>query len=120
MQLPEFLEGRASEIIGLESIAAERRMLWAVVLGLKPSLDGNKWCILWGDDLQVGVVGWGASPSEAIQAFEYAMIEKVNTRTLPAKAPATEPKDTLRTQEITALVSRLDYLESEIKRLARC
>jgi len=38
----------------------------------KPTLsrDGNKWIALFGDDLQVGVVGVGESPSEAMFHFD--------------------------------------------------
>lgn len=28
--------------------------------------DGNQWCVLFGEDLQVGVAGFGDSPHEAI------------------------------------------------------
>ncbi len=35
---------------------------------LKPTLarDGKQWCVLYGDDLQVGIAGFGDSPYEAI------------------------------------------------------
>lgn len=38
----------------------------------KPTLsrDGNKWIALFGDDLQVGVVGIGESPGEAMFHFD--------------------------------------------------
>lgn len=40
----------------------------------KPTLklDGNKWCALFGDDLAVGVAGFGDSPAEAMFAFDAA------------------------------------------------
>jgi len=28
--------------------------------------DGNKWCVLYGEDLQVGIAGFGDNPHEAI------------------------------------------------------
>ena len=38
---------------------------------LKPSLqkDGNQWCVLYGEDLQVGIAGFGNSPHLAIMDF---------------------------------------------------
>ena len=35
---------------------------------LKPKLtkDGNQWCVLYGDDLQVGIAGFGDTPYKAI------------------------------------------------------
>jgi len=38
---------------------------------LKPSLtmDGNQWCVLYGEDLQVGIAGFGDSPHLAIMDF---------------------------------------------------
>ncbi len=37
----------------------------------KPSLsiDGNKWCALYGDNLQDGVAGFGDSPADAMTDF---------------------------------------------------
>lgn len=34
--------------------------------------DGNKWCCLYGSDLQVGVAGFGDTPEEACAAFDKA------------------------------------------------
>lgn len=38
---------------------------------LKPSIqrDGNQWCVLHGEDLQVGIAGFGDSPHLAILDF---------------------------------------------------
>lgn len=38
----------------------------------KPRLtrDGNQWCALLGDDLQIGVAGFGNSPADAMNAFD--------------------------------------------------
>lgn len=35
-------------------------------------LDGNAWCALYGPDIQVGVCGFGATPTEACTAFDKA------------------------------------------------
>jgi hypothetical protein len=34
--------------------------------------DGNKWCALYGKDLQAGVAGFGDSPALAMEAFDRA------------------------------------------------
>ncbi|MCM5682929.1 hypothetical protein M8A51_25685 [Schlegelella sp. S2-27] len=36
------------------------------------SIDGNQWCALYGDNLQDGVAGFGASPSDAMHDFDRA------------------------------------------------
>jgi hypothetical protein len=46
---------------------------WATILGLTPFPDGDDWCVLYGKDLQVGISGFGATPIEAIRAFDEAM-----------------------------------------------
>lgn len=40
----------------------------------KPTLtkDGNMWCALLGDDLQVGIAGFGPTPAKAMYAFDMA------------------------------------------------
>jgi len=34
------------------------------------SMDGNKWCALYGDNLQDGVAGFGDSPAQAMADFD--------------------------------------------------
>lgn len=34
------------------------------------SIDGNKWCALYGENLQDGVAGFGDSPAQAMQDFD--------------------------------------------------
>lgn len=36
------------------------------------SIDGDQWCALYGENLQDGVAGFGASPAEAMSAFDVA------------------------------------------------
>ena len=47
---------------------------------LKPSLkkDGNQWCVLYGEDLQVGIAGFGNSPHLAIMDFNAQWYESIN------------------------------------------
>jgi hypothetical protein len=40
------------------------------------SLDGNQWCALYGDNLQVGCAGFGDTPALAMAAFDAAWMEK--------------------------------------------
>ena len=39
---------------------------------MRPSIfpDGNMWCALYGEDLQNGVAGFGATPAEACADFD--------------------------------------------------
>lgn len=41
---------------------------------MKPRVfpDGNMWCCLYGEDLQVGVAGFGETPEKACEAFDKA------------------------------------------------
>ena len=50
---------------------AEEDELMNLFTKLKPSLqkDGNQWCVLYGDNLQEGIAGFGNSPSLAIADF---------------------------------------------------
>lgn len=42
------------------------------------SLDGNKWCVLYGDNLQDGVAGFGDSPEEASREFDKAWYQTLS------------------------------------------
>lgn len=42
------------------------------------SLDGNKWCAMYGANLHSGVGGFGDSPHEAMRAFDGAWYAKVS------------------------------------------
>ena len=50
------------------AVEAEEMNLFAI---LKPQLskDGNQWCVLYGENLQVGIAGFGDTPRLAIYAF---------------------------------------------------
>lgn len=56
--------------IGVVVEAAEYNLLSM----LKPSvsIDGNKWCVLYGDNLQDGVAGFGDTPYDAMLEFNKA------------------------------------------------
>jgi len=42
--------------------------------------DGGLWCALLGENIQVGVVGFGASPDEAAREFDKAWFLKIEDR----------------------------------------
>lgn len=44
----------------------------------KLSIDGNRWCALYGDNLQDGVAGFGGSPAEALDDFDIQMTKGLN------------------------------------------
>lgn len=73
MELPDNLYANAAECLGIETEAAARRLYWAVVYGLAPFKDGDKWCVLLGEDIQSGICGFGNTPEKAISAFEVSM-----------------------------------------------
>lgn len=41
------------------------------------SIDGNKWCALYGEDLMNGVAGFGDSPAEAMADFDHNWSKKL-------------------------------------------
>lgn len=48
----------------------------SVMLNLVPILDGNAWCVLYGENLQVGICGFGDSPDEAMLNFDKEWYKK--------------------------------------------
>lgn len=64
----------------------------------RPSIlqDGDKWCCLYGDNLQEGVAGFGETPAEACAAFDKAWWSErtpaalLNARAAIAKARSHE------------------------------
>ena len=53
----------------IESAAAQFESP-SVLYRPKVCIDGNKWCALYGDNLQDGVAGFGDSPAEAMHDFD--------------------------------------------------
>lgn len=51
--------------------------------------DGNAWCALYGDDLVMGVAGFGDTPAEACAAFDKAWTTERARG--PAKSATSEP-----------------------------
>jgi hypothetical protein len=50
---------------------AQEQREHALFVALKPTIlqDGNQWCVLYGEDLQVGIAGFGDSPHLAVLDF---------------------------------------------------
>ena len=44
----------------------------SLTLRLVPFKDGNKWCVLYGDDLMTGISGFGDTPLKACHDFDKA------------------------------------------------
>ena len=50
--------------------AAQEVMRPSAIYRPRVSIDGDKWCALYGDNLQDGVAGFGDSPAEAMADFD--------------------------------------------------
>lgn len=61
----------------IQGVAYEQ-MRPAVLFKPKLSRDGNQWCALLGEDLQVGAAGFGPSPAEAMWDFDKAWNTKID------------------------------------------
>ena len=70
--------GHYAERVGTawEEAAAEQ-MRPSVLLKPKLSVDGDQWCVLYGDNLQEGVCGFGESPSDAMRDFDESFSAKL-------------------------------------------
>jgi hypothetical protein len=61
-----------NEASDVKSQTAQQSADFNLFAMLKPSIkiDGNQWCVLYGEDLQSGIAGFGNSPYLAIVDFE--------------------------------------------------
>lgn len=64
---------------GFRQDAAKELMRPSMILRPGLSIDGNKWCALFGDNLQDGVAGFGDSPAEAYEDFDRNWAAKLPT-----------------------------------------
>lgn len=53
----------------LYRVVESEEMNLFVMLGCSLKKDGNQWCVLYGEDLQSGICGFGESPKKAIWDF---------------------------------------------------
>lgn len=67
----------ARESLQLEEMSAEFIGKPSVLMRPDISIDGNKWCALYGNP-RTGVAGFGDSVAEAMQDFDRAWVAKVN------------------------------------------
>lgn len=86
---------RAFDISHHVHLVANEMML-AAEMASRPSvlfkpaiyLDGDKWCALYGDDLQAGVSGFGDSPEDAMRDFDAAWRSTKATDAIRARKAA--------------------------------
>jgi hypothetical protein len=50
-----------------------------VLFSPKIYMDGKEWCVLYGENLQDGVAGFGKSPQEAMNDFDINWLKKIRT-----------------------------------------
>ena len=64
-------ETKAAESRLNAAVEAEEMNLFSI---LKPKIfvDGGQWCVLFGDNLQDGIAGFGDTPRKAVWAFNKA------------------------------------------------
>lgn len=63
--------GQAAESLAQD--ISQYHATWFSVLKPRVFKDGDMWCALLGDDLQVGISGFGKTPAKALLAFDAAM-----------------------------------------------
>lgn len=51
---------------------SQEMMRPSITLRLVPVKDGDQWCVLYGENLQEGIAGFGDSPDKAMRAFDTA------------------------------------------------
>ena len=75
----ELLDCQTSDIRNQVAQEAQEFNLFAT---LNPRLqkDGNQWCVLYGDNLQVGIAGFGNSPHGAIMDFNSQWYKEIEQR----------------------------------------
>jgi hypothetical protein len=72
MEWPSHLHARVAEMLTAEANAAFQRGEPFVIYGARVFADGNQWCAILGEDIQVGVCGFGDTPAKAVKAFNAA------------------------------------------------
>ena len=65
---------------GIRNQTAQEQQEFNLVAQLKPSIqiDGNQWCVLYGDNLQCGIAGFGNSPYLAIMDFNAQWYKEID------------------------------------------
>lgn len=60
----------------LNTIIGEQELQLVKTYNLKPFKDGDKWCVLLGENIQEGICGFGETPYKAILDFNCAFQRK--------------------------------------------
>lgn len=63
-------EGIRYNTLLMEQDRAEFLRRPSVMLGLVPRKDGSKWSVVYGENIQEGVCGFGDTPDKAMDAFD--------------------------------------------------
>lgn len=75
----QLLQPHAAIALGdmlINEASAKEDMAFVSALKLTPYPDGNKWCVLWGENIQEGIVGFGDTPIMAIRDFNNSMYKQ--------------------------------------------
>ena len=63
-----------------EFLAAQDRRRPCVLFRPALFIDGDQWCALYGDDIQMGVTGFGDSPALAMWDFDFNWVKKIEKK----------------------------------------
>lgn len=63
--------------LAIQNLDTEREYKLFSMLRPSITIDGNQWCVLYGENLQDGVAGFGDSPHDAVMAFNQAWRDKL-------------------------------------------
>ena len=78
---PEYLSDYQAQMKNVYFAETGERAIFlnrpSVMLGLIPIRDGNQWCVLYGENLQVGIAGFGDSPDKAMENFDMDWIKDI-------------------------------------------
>lgn len=55
----------------------KNQLVFIETFNIKPYKDGNQWCVILGENIQEGIVGFGNSPFEAIVNFNNNMYQSL-------------------------------------------
>jgi hypothetical protein len=64
-------------------LAAAHQQRPSILLRPSISIDGNMWCVLYGENLQDGVAGFGESPALAMEDFDNQWYRKLSPKEQP-------------------------------------
>lgn len=80
MEIPDYMQPILQDTLARDNYRAVEMCRPSYLYRPKLSIDGNKWCALYGEDLQHGVAGFGDSPAEAYADFDKAWYRKLKEK----------------------------------------